>query len=185
MKKIGIIGAMELEVETPSSHDHHQDHYQSPHGISRRHIKRYSRCHRPQRCRQSQCRSLCTDPGRPFQVTAIINTGVAGSLNAALDIGDILISKDALHHDVDATIFGYKPGEVPSWDAGNSLQMSILSRLLPAPVREVNPDIHVHTGRVVSGRSVHFQQRSQDRLIKEFQGTVPRWRGLPLPTVLT
>lgn len=70
-----------------------------------------------------------------FQVTAIINTGVAGSLNAALDIGDILISKDALHHDVDATIFGYKPGEVPSWDAGNSLQMSILSRLLPAPVR--------------------------------------------------
>ena len=33
--------------------------------------------------------------------------------------------KDALHHDVDATIFGYKPGEVPSWDAGNSLQMSI------------------------------------------------------------
>lgn len=70
-----------------------------------------------------------------FQVTAIINTGVAGSLNAALDIGDILISKDALHHDVDATIFGYKPGEVPSWDVGNSLQMSILSRLLPAPVR--------------------------------------------------
>ena len=38
---------------------------------------------------------------------------MAGSLNAALDIGDILISKDALHHDVDATIFGYKPGEVP------------------------------------------------------------------------
>ena len=41
-----------------------------------------------------------------FGVTAIINTGVAGSLNAALDIGDILISRDALHHDVDATIFG-------------------------------------------------------------------------------
>lgn len=70
-----------------------------------------------------------------FQVTAIINTGVAGSLNAALDIGDILISKDALHHDVDATISVTSLGKFPSWDAGNSLQMSILSRLLPAPVR--------------------------------------------------
>ena len=45
-----------------------------------------------------------------FQVTAIINTGVAGSLNAALDIGDILISMDALHHYVDSTIFGYMTG---------------------------------------------------------------------------
>lgn len=70
-----------------------------------------------------------------FQVTAIINTGVAGSLNAALDIGDILISKDALHHDVDATISVTSLGKFPSWDAGNSLQMSILSRLLPTPVR--------------------------------------------------
>ena len=32
-----------------------------------------------------------------FEVTHIINTGVAGSLNAALDIGDILVSRDAMH----------------------------------------------------------------------------------------
>ena len=38
----------------------------------------------------------------------MINTGVAGSLNADLDIGDILISKDAIHHDVDATVDVYK-----------------------------------------------------------------------------
>ena len=48
-----------------------------------------------------------------FQITHVINTGVAGSLNADLDIGDILISKDAIHHDVDATVFGYPLGELP------------------------------------------------------------------------
>lgn len=36
----------------------------------------------------------------------LINTGIAGSLDAQIDIGDMVISTDALHHDMDATIFG-------------------------------------------------------------------------------
>ena len=48
-----------------------------------------------------------------FQVTHIINTGVAGSLNADINIGDIVISTDALYHDMDETIFDYQLGEVP------------------------------------------------------------------------
>ena len=39
-----------------------------------------------------------------FDVTHVINTGVAGSLNADLDIGDILVSTDAIYHDMDVTI---------------------------------------------------------------------------------
>ena len=48
-----------------------------------------------------------------FKVSHVINTGVAGSLNAGLDIGDILISRDAIHHDMDVRVFGYRLGEVP------------------------------------------------------------------------
>ena len=48
-----------------------------------------------------------------FKVTHIINTGVAGSMDARINIGDIVLSTDACYHDVDATIFGYKKGEVP------------------------------------------------------------------------
>ena len=48
-----------------------------------------------------------------FGVTHVMNTGVAGSLNAKIDIGDIVVSTDAMYHDVDATIFGYAKGEVP------------------------------------------------------------------------
>ena len=36
-----------------------------------------------------------------FGVTHIINTGVAGSLQAQIDIGDIVISNAALYHDMD------------------------------------------------------------------------------------
>ena len=41
-----------------------------------------------------------------FHVDVIINTGIAGSLDAEIDIGDIVISTDAVEHDMDASIFG-------------------------------------------------------------------------------
>ena len=48
-----------------------------------------------------------------FSVTHILNTGIAGALNEQLRIGDILISTDAVQHEVDVTTFGYARGQVP------------------------------------------------------------------------
>ena len=102
---------------------------------------------------------------------------MAGSLNAALDIGDILISKDALHHDVDATIFGYKPGEVPQLGCREFLADEHLIEVAANTCQEVNPDIHVHTGRVVSGDQFISSKEVKDRLIKEFQGDCAEREG--------
>ena len=44
-----------------------------------------------------------------FGADTLINTGIAGSLDAQIDIGDMVISTDALHHDMDATVFGDHP----------------------------------------------------------------------------
>ena len=41
-----------------------------------------------------------------FNVTHLINTGVAGSLCNDLNIGDVVVSTEAVYHDVDATVFG-------------------------------------------------------------------------------
>ena len=38
-----------------------------------------------------------------YQVSGVVNTGIAGSLKAEIDIGDIVLSSDALQHDMDAT----------------------------------------------------------------------------------
>ena len=134
MKKIGIIGAMELEVETLKAHmtttkittkAHMEFHEGTLNGtpvvIVRSGVGKVN---------AALCVQILADL---FGVTAIINTGVAGSLNAALDIGDILISRDALHHDVDATIFGYNPGEVPQLGCREFIADSTSLMLLSAP----------------------------------------------------
>ena len=51
-----------------------------------------------------------------FQISAIINTGIAGSLRNEINIGDIVVSTDAVQHDMDASGFGYKKGQIPRVD---------------------------------------------------------------------
>ena len=48
-----------------------------------------------------------------YGVDTVINTGIAGSLNADIDIGDIVVSTSLVQYDVDARNFGYKLGEIP------------------------------------------------------------------------
>ncbi|MBN1498814.1 MAG: 5'-methylthioadenosine/adenosylhomocysteine nucleosidase [Spirochaetes bacterium] len=48
-----------------------------------------------------------------FKPDYIINTGCAGGFSKELKIGDIVVSEKAVHHDVDATVMGYKYGEIP------------------------------------------------------------------------
>ena len=48
-----------------------------------------------------------------FEVTHVINTGIAGGLQSGLHVFDVVVSSDAVHHDFDATGFNYKPCEIP------------------------------------------------------------------------
>ena len=47
-----------------------------------------------------------------FNVTALLNSGVAGTLDPELNQGDIVISTDAVQHDFDTTVFGDPLGEI-------------------------------------------------------------------------
>ena len=48
-----------------------------------------------------------------FAVTHVINTGIAGAAAAGLRVLDFVVSTDALYHDMDATEFGYKRTVIP------------------------------------------------------------------------
>ncbi len=48
-----------------------------------------------------------------FGVTHIINTGIAGAMASGLGVLDVVVSKDAVYHDMDATGFGYKKTQIP------------------------------------------------------------------------
>ncbi|GAA0685793.1 5'-methylthioadenosine/S-adenosylhomocysteine nucleosidase [Marinobacterium maritimum] len=48
-----------------------------------------------------------------FSPDCVINTGSAGGFDSRLNVGDVVISDEVRHHDVDVTVFGYEPGQVP------------------------------------------------------------------------
>ncbi|HLR61087.1 MAG TPA: 5'-methylthioadenosine/S-adenosylhomocysteine nucleosidase [Lentibacillus sp.] len=52
-----------------------------------------------------------------FNPSLVINTGSAGGFAAELNVGDIVISTEVVHHDVDVTAFGYAYGQVPKMPA--------------------------------------------------------------------
>ena len=86
-----------------------------------------------------------------FNVNRLINTGIAGSLKAEINIGDIVLSSDALQHDMDARAFGYARGEIPRMDTLSFPADPELIGMGKAACEEVNPEIQVFVGRVVTG----------------------------------
>ena len=103
-----------------------------------------------------------------FGVEAVINTGIAGSLNNDVNIGDIVLSTDVLHHDMDATGFGYEPAEIPLMGKKTFEADASLRSLIAETCREVNPEIGVFEGRVVSGDQFISDGDVKDRLVRMF-----------------
>ena len=112
-----------------------------------------------------------------FGVSHIVNTGVAGSLNAKLDIGDILISKDVIHHDVDVRVFGYPLGEVPQLGTREFRADENMIALALETCKEVIPDKQAIVGRVVSGDQFISSKEVKDALIANFQGDCAEMEG--------
>jgi adenosylhomocysteine nucleosidase len=52
-----------------------------------------------------------------YEPDYVINTGSAGGFNKELNVGDVVISSEVRHHDVDVTIFDYEYGQVPQMPA--------------------------------------------------------------------
>ncbi len=86
-----------------------------------------------------------------FHVTHLINTGIAGSLNADIDIGDAVVATEAVHHDLDVTNFGYDFGQVPGFRTQAFPADEALRSLCIQAIRSEAPDIHVFEGRIASG----------------------------------
>ena len=76
-----------------------------------------------------------------FPVRCVINTGIAGSLRAEIDIGDIVLATDAIEHDMDVAVFGYAPGQVPGLDVDAFAADANLRQAAKESCIQVNPDM--------------------------------------------
>jgi|TARA_Y100000815_G_scaffold243932_1_gene241849 adenosylhomocysteine nucleosidase len=83
------------------------------------------------------------------QPDAIINTGSAGGFATDLAIGDVIISDEVRHHDVDAVVFGYELGQVPGMPAAYHADSRLrdIARGAIAALGEVN----VREGMIATG----------------------------------
>lgn len=112
-----------------------------------------------------------------YHVDAVINTGIAGSLNADINIGDIVLSTDALEHDMDAVAFGYPVGQIPRMDTLSFKADEQLRKTAKEICEKVNPDVTVFEGRVVSGDQFISDKQKKEWLIENFAGYCTEMEG--------
>ena len=112
-----------------------------------------------------------------FGCTKIINTGVAGSLDNKIDIGDIVVSTDAVQHDFNVEAIGFQKGEIPymglyAFTADEKLRADAVKA-----VHESAPDVHVFEGRVCSGDQFISTKEQKDKIISDFGGMCCEMEG--------
>jgi adenosylhomocysteine nucleosidase len=118
-----------------------------------------------------------------FQINALMNTGIAGSLDANINIGDMVISTDLVEHDVDATVLGYQKGEVPRMGRLSFPASEILAEKAVEANREANPDIQTFTGRVVSGDQFISSNEVKASIAQIFQAKCTEMEGAAIAHV--
>lgn len=112
-----------------------------------------------------------------YQVDRIINTGIAGSLNAEINIGDIVLSTDTLEHDMDAVSFGYPLGQIPRMDTLSFAADDDLRKVAKQVCERVIPEIRIFEGRVVSGDQFISDQNKKNWLVENFAGLCTEMEG--------
>lgn len=112
-----------------------------------------------------------------FGVTEVVNTGIAGSLKAEINIGDLVISADLVHHDMDAVGFGYPLGQIPQMDVFSFAADDRLAALAKKACEEVNPEIQVFQGRIVSGDQFVSDQAVKEKISENFDGYCTEMEG--------
>jgi len=100
-----------------------------------------------------------------YQPEAIINTGSAGGLGQGLSVGDIVISREVLHHDVDATEFGYVLGQVPGMPMTYTADERLMA--LTEEAIQIN-NLQAHIGLIVSGDSFIGSLEKKEEIIENF-----------------
>lgn len=100
-----------------------------------------------------------------YGVTHLVNTGIAGSLCAELDIADLVVSTDAMYHDFDVSIFGRPVGQVPGMDVVAFPADEKLSACAFAAAEAVNPG-HTKSGRVASGDQFVSRKEQKAHIIE-------------------
>ncbi len=118
-----------------------------------------------------------------YGCTKIINTGVAGSLDNRLDIGDLVVSIDAVQHDFTVEAIGFEKGEIPytgryAFPADEEMRKAALEAQ-----KAVAPEIHAYEGRICSGDQFISEDAQKAKIISDFGGMCCEMEGAAIAQV--
>lgn len=180
--KVGIIGAMESEVQLLlAAVDAARPVRVAGMNLTEGHIGGVEvivACSGVGKVNAAMCATVLTCG---LGATHVINTGVAGSLDGRIRVGDIVVSTDAVEHDMDVSALGYQPGEHPDLhlvafdaDAGLRAEAVEAARASGAGVFE---------GRVCSGDQFIGSVESKARVAQTFRGLCCEMEGAAIAHV--
>ncbi len=118
-----------------------------------------------------------------FGADCVINTGVAGALDNDLHIGDIVISTDAVQHDLDASPIGFAKGEVPytglyAFPADEKLRQKAIEA-----VEHVANGSDIYEGRICSGDQFIASREKKQEILDNFGGLCCEMEGAAIAQV--
>ena len=85
-----------------------------------------------------------------FKITHLINTGVAGALASGLNVLDLVISTEVMYHDVDATNWGYESCTVPGMTRTFVANQELI-KIAAAACEKLFPNKTIIQGIIASG----------------------------------
>ena len=185
MNKIGIIGAMEIEVNSL------QEQMKLCKLTERAGMSFFEGilCDVPVvvvksgagKVNSAICAQILADL---FGVTHIINTGVAGSLDAEVDYCDMVISTEVCYHDMDNEAMGYKTGEQPrpGWllYTADERMVNCAEEACKKIRDEASKDsrrFEIHKGRIVTGDWFINSDERKAAIIARFGGLCTEMEG--------
>ena len=111
-----------------------------------------------------------------FAVTHLVNTGIAGSLSNELDIGDLVVSKDAMYHDFDCCGFNYPRGKVPGMDVIAFPADETMMHYALTAGEQIHPG-HIKVGRVATGDQFICDKGVKSKIIENTQALCTEMEG--------
>ena len=175
MTKLGIIGAMTVEVEllkkkmenlTVTGHAGMEFYDGQLEGLNTVVVQCGVGKVNAAMCAQILC--------SVFGVTHIVNTGIAGSLHAQQDIGDMVVSSDVWHHDFDCVHFGYDMCRIPGMPQSFAADERLI--LLAKQAAEQTGST-VRIGRVASGDQFVADPGLKNQIITRTQALCTEMEG--------
>jgi len=115
-----------------------------------------------------------------FKCTHILFSGVAGAINPALKIGDLVIATELCQHDIDITAFGHEPGFIP----GSKTFIPTCPTLLSvAEGIAIEHNLKVIKGCIATGDQFIHSQEKKDYILNQFKADAIEMEGSAVATV--